>query len=142
MFSPLAACAAEIASVNFDAIKEGLRQYYFAKPENSEIKERFASAIRNEKAFQEEMQKKLMDGTKPIDLRSAMPKGGVPERYQLEKKIDTEIKKELYLIVVGLGLQYEFIYDSSDSEAVIYAKGPVDDITTTVKQAIIDLQKK
>ena len=53
----------------------------------------------DEKAFQEEMQKKIMDGNKPIDIRSAMPKGGIPERYHLEKKIDGDIKKELYLIV-------------------------------------------
>jgi hypothetical protein len=34
------------------------------------------------------------------------------------------------------------IYDSSDSEAVIYAKTQVDDITTTVKQALIDIGQK
>ena len=142
MLSPLAINATEIASVNFRAIKEDLREYYFAKPENLEIKEKFESAVRQEKAFHEELQKKLIDGKKPIDIRSAMPKGGVPERFQLEKKIDTEIKKELYLIVTGLGLKYELIYDSSDSETIIYAKSQVDDITTTVKQAIIDLQQK
>jgi len=142
MLSPLAINAAEIASVNFNAIKEDLREYYFAKSENSEIKEKFESAVREEKVFQEEMQKKLMDGKEPIDIRSAMPKGGMPVRFQLEKKIDAEIKKELYLIVKGLGLKYELIYDSSDSESVIYAKSQVDDITTTVKQAIINLQQK
>ena len=142
MLSPLAISAAEIASVNFKAIKEDLRGYYFSKPENSEIKEKFEAAVREEKAFQEEMQKKLMDGKKPIDIRSAMPKGGFSDRFQLEKKIDAEIKKELYLIVKGLGLKYELIYDLSDSESVIYAKSQVDDITTTVKQAIINLQQK
>ena len=142
IFLPVAINAAEIASVNFKAIKEDLREYYFAKPENIEIKEKFSAAVREEKAFQEDMQKKLIDGKKPIDIRSAMPKGGAPERYQLEKKIDAEIKKELYLIVTKLGLKYELIYDSSDSETVIYAKSQVDDITTTVRQAIIDLGQK
>jgi Skp family chaperone for outer membrane proteins len=139
---PVVGNAAEIASVNFKAIKDDLREYYFAKPENAEIKEKFTSAVREEKAFQDDMQKKIMDGNKPIDIRSAIPKGGMSERYQLEKKIDGEIKKELYLIVVGLGLKYELIYDSSDSETVLYAKSQVDDITTTVKQAIIELGKK
>ena len=139
---PITDYAAEIASVNFKAIKEDLREYYFAKPENAEIKEQFSSAVREEKVFQDDMQKKIMDGKKPIDIRSALPKGGVPERYQLEKKIDGVIRKELYLIVTGLGLKYELIYDSSDSETVIYAKSQVDDITTTVKQAIIDLRQK
>ncbi|MEO7098384.1 MAG: hypothetical protein ABI162_03405 [Luteolibacter sp.] len=139
---PITSYAAEIASVNFQALKEGLREYYFAKPENAEIKEKFSSAVREENAFQEDIQKKIMDGKKPIDIRTSMPKGGVSERYQLEKKIDAEIRKELYLIVKGLGLKYELIYDSSDSETVIYAKSQVDDITTTVKQAIIDLRQK
>lgn len=140
--SPIIGYSAEIASVNFKAIKDDLREYYFAKPENAELKEKFSSAVRDEKSFQDEIQKKIMDGKKPIDIRSAMPKGGMPERYQLEKTIDAEIKKELYLIVNGLGLKYELIYDSSDSETVIYAKSQVDDITTTVKQAIIDLRQK
>jgi len=142
MLSPLAINATEIASVNFKAIKEDLREYYFAKPENSEIKEKFESAVLEEKAIQDEMQKKIMDGKKTIDIKSAMPKGGGFHRFQLEKKIDAEIKKELYLIVTGLGLRYELIYDSSDAETIIYAKSQVDDITTTVKQAIIDLQQK
>lgn len=139
---PILGHSAEIASVNFKAIKDDLREYYFEKPENAEIKEKFNSAVLEEKAFQDEMQKKIMDGGKTIDIRSALAKSGMPERYKLEKKIDGEIKKELYLIVTGLGLKYELIYDSSDSETVIYAKSQVDDITTTVKQAIIDLRHK
>lgn len=46
------------------------------------------------------------------------------------------------MIVTRLGLKYELIYGSSDSETVIYAKSQVDDITITVKQAIIDLRQK
>lgn len=139
---PVASHAADIASVNFKALQEDLRGYYFSKPENAGIKEKFNAAARDEAAFQEDIQKKIMNGKDPIDMRTAMPKGGFPERFQLEKKIDADIKKELYLIVSKLGLKYEFIYDSSDAGAVIYAKSQVDDITTTVRQAVIDLQQK
>ena len=139
---PVAGCAAEIASVNFKALKEDLREYYFAKPENVEIKEEFNSAVREENTFREDIQKKFLDGEKPVDIKTMMSKGGRPELYLLEMKIDVEIKKELYIIITRLGLKYELIYDSSDSEAIIFAKSQVDDITTTVKQAIIDLRQK
>ncbi|CAM2768650.1 hypothetical protein [Rariglobus hedericola] len=140
--SAVAVSAADIASVNFGAIKEELRGYYFAKPENAEVKERFDAAVKTEKAYQDELQKKLMDGNKPIDLRAAMPKAGGMDRYHLERKIDAALKAELYLIIGGLGLKYELIYDSSSADSIIYAKSQVDDVTTLVKQAIIDLSKK
>ena len=35
-------------------------------------------------------------------------------------------------------MEYELIYDASDTDAVIYAKSQVDDVTTIVKQAIIE----
>ena len=138
---PVVGYSGDIASVNFASIKDDLRTYYFAKPENAEIKEKFAAAVRDEKAFMNEIQQKLFDGKKAVDLSSTARKNRVPDRYQLEKKIDSDIKSELYLIVSRLGLKYDLIYDSS-SDAVIYAKTQIDDITTTVKQAVIDLQQK
>ncbi len=133
--------AADIASVNFKAIKEDLREYYLAKPENAEIKAKFQTAVQEEKKQMEEMQKQFMEGRKSIDLKTASKMGG-SERYKLERELDGSLKKELYLIVSQLGLKYELIYDASDSESIIFAKSQVDDLTTTLKQAIIDLGHK
>lgn len=139
--SSIAAIAADIASVNFKAIKDDLREYYFSKPENAEIKASFLSASQDEKKRLEEMQAAMIEGKGAVDIKKMISKGGGQERYQLERKIDADLKKEIYLIVTGLGLKYELIYDSSDTDAVIYAKSQVDDITTTVRQAIIDLSR-
>ena len=137
---PSVVYSAEIASVNYSSIKNDLRAYYFAKPENAEIKEKFSSAVKAEKEFMNEIQQRFIDGKKPIDNKSGVP-NRVPERYQLEKQIDGEIKNEVYVIVSKLGLKYDLIYDSS-SEAVIYAKTQIEDITSTVKQAVIEMQQK
>jgi hypothetical protein len=142
LLSPAAAVAADIASVNFKSIKDDLRVYYFAKPENAEIKASFLNATQDEKKHMDEVQAAFAEGKGTVDLKKMMPKGGGQERYQLERKIDADLKKELYLIVTGLELKYELIYDSSDAEAVIYAKTQIDDITPTVKQALIELGKK
>jgi muramoyltetrapeptide carboxypeptidase LdcA involved in peptidoglycan recycling len=139
ILSSVAAVAADIASVNFKAIKDDLREYYFSKPENAEIKASFLSATEDEKKRMEDVQAAMTEGKGSVDLKKMMPKRGGVERYQLERKIDADLKKELYLIVTSLGLKYELIYDASDSETIIYAKSQVDDITTIVKQAIIEL---
>jgi hypothetical protein len=142
VLSPGMGLAADIASVNFDAIKDDLREIYLAKPENTKLRENYKTARESEKSFHAQIEEKLKAGDKPIDFRSLMPKGGTLDRFQMEREIDSALKKELYLIVSGLGLKYELIYDSSDSGAVIYAKSQVDDVTTLVKQAIIDQGKK
>ncbi len=138
--------AADIASVNFNAIKDELREYYFSKPENAEVKERFQAAVQAEKKMMEEMQNKVLgNGTKALDLnelKASMPKLGEDGRYQLERKLNATLKKELYLIVSGMGLKYDLIYDASSTDAIIFAKSQVDDLTTAVKQAVIDLQQK
>lgn len=141
--NPLACSAADIASVNFKAIKDDLRDYYFSKPENAAIKQQFQAATLEEKKKTEGMQKAIAEGKSPIDMATAMKAGlGAADRYQLERKIDADLKKELYLIVSSLGLKYELIYDASDAATIIFAKSQVDDVTTTVKQAIIDLGQK
>ncbi len=137
-----ASFAADIASVNFKAIKDDLREYYFAKPENTEIKNKYSSATQEEKKRLDEMQATIAEGKSAIDIKKMIPKSGSMDRFQLDRKIDADLKKELYIIITGLGLKYELIYDASDAETVIYAKSQVDDITTTVKQAIIELGKK
>ena len=146
LFLPaIATYAADIASVNFKAIKDDLREYYFSKPENAEIKEKFQTAVQAEKKQMEEMQKKVLGGGKSIDLKdmkSLMPGIGTEGRYELERKLDVSLKKELYLIVSGLGLKYELIYDASNADTIIFAKSQVDDVTTAVRQAIIDLGQK
>jgi hypothetical protein len=139
---PMATLAADIASVNFKALREDLREYYFSKPENAATRDSFKAATESEKKFHEEIQQKIEKGKGPIDIRSALPKKGVMDRFDLERKIDSDLKKELFRIVSGLGLKYELIYDASDPEAIIYAKSQVDDITTTVRQAIIELGNK
>lgn len=138
---PSIAYAGDIASVNVEAIKEDLRAFYLSKPENAEIKEKFDAAVIAEKKQEEVMEKALIEGKKLFDLKSAMESGGV-DRYQLERSIDKSLNKELYLIVSGMGGEYDFIYDSSSAETIIYAKKQVDDLTIQVKQAIIDLQMK
>lgn len=140
--SPLATMAADIASVNFKAIKDDLREYYFSKPENAAVRDSYKTATEADKKFQEEIQQKIEQGKEPIDIRSAIPKRGMLDRIELDRKLDSDLRKELYRIVSGLGLKYELIYDASDTETIIYAKSQVDDLTTTVKQAIIDLGKK
>jgi transposase len=135
---PAVSYAADIASINFKSIKDDLRAYYFAKPENAEIKTQFDTLSQDEQKRMAEMQAAMAKG----DVKKMIGKTGGMERYNLEKKIDSDIKKELYLIISGMGLKYELIYDSSESETVIFAKSQVDDITTTVKQAVIELGKK
>ena len=65
------------------------------------------------------MQATIAEGKSAIDIKKMMPKSGGADRFQLERKIDADLKKELYLIVTGLGLKYELIYDASDTETVI-----------------------
>jgi hypothetical protein len=142
VLSPIAGFAADIASVNFQAIKDDLREYYLAKPENAELKTKYEALVLHEKSRQEEMQKTLLEGKSPVNLASAMKSGmGAMDQFQLERKIDAGFRKELYLIVSALGLKYELIYDASDTTAIIYTKSQVDDLTVTVKQALIDKQK-
>ncbi len=133
--------AGDIASVNVKAIEDDLRAYYLSKPENAELKVKFEDAKLAEKKQQEAVQKALIEGKKPFDMKSMMRPGGM-DRYQLERNIDKDLNKELYLIVSKMGRDYDFIYDSSSAETIIYAKKQVVDLTIEVKQAIIDLQKK
>ena len=140
---PLTGVSAEIASVNFNSVKEDLRELYFSKSENAEVKSKFEELNSADKKQTDEMHKNLMDGKKPLDMKSSMKAGLTSsERYSFGRKIDADLKKELYGIIVGLGLKYELVYDSSDSEAVIFAKSQIDDVTIIVKQAIIELRKK
>ena len=130
------------ASVNFEALKDHLMAYYFSDPANADLKSQLETAVREEEKFNSELQKKIKEGS-PIDIPSLEPMSGEKSRYMLERRIESDLRKELYFIVSGLGLEYDFIYDASDSEAIIFAKSPVDDLTTIVKQAILDhLSKK
>ncbi len=141
-FSSFAAFAAEVASVNFDAIKDDLRKYYLAKPENAKLKKQLEEAAKEEKKQMENMQKMMRENTKSIDLSEIMAMGEAASRFELENEMDADLKKELYVIISGLGLKYDLIYDSSDTEAIIYSKTQINDVTPAVKQAIIDFQKK
>jgi len=138
LLSPLAAFPADIASVNFDAIKDSLRQYYLAKPQNAEIKERLEKASREEKRMMEEVQAGISKGKGSLDIAKIFPKGSPTERFEVEREVDMKVKEELYLIIKELGLKYELIYDASKAGTIIYAKSQIDDLTTTVKQAIIE----
>ena len=141
---PLTVYPSGIASVNFKSIKGDLRDYYFSKPGNKEIKERFETAVQEEEKFHEQIHKRMMEGQAPIDFEAVMSMGssGGPERYKLERKIDADLRRELYLIVRELNLEYDLIYDASDAEAIIFAKRPADDLTAIIRQAIIDHQRK
>ena len=107
------------------------------------------SEVQKATASFQDLQWKLQDQMEA--LHDTMKSSSVNEQQalaQLDKVLDVEreinaaLRKELYLIVSGLGLKYELIYDASNSDAVIYAKSQVDDITTTVKQALIEIAKK
>ena len=58
------------------------------------------------------------------------------------RKINADLRKELYVLISGLGLKYELIYHASSTETIIFSKSQVDDVTTTVRQAIVDLQRR
>lgn len=132
----------EIASVNFKAIKEPLMAYYFSHPENAEMEARYEAAASEEKKVQEEIQRSLTEGKGAIDFQALGSKMGAQKIYELERLIEAELRKELYRIVSGLGLEFDFIFDSSELDSVIYAKSSVQDLTALVKQAIFDLQAK
>ncbi|NOX99626.1 MAG: hypothetical protein GXP30_07845 [Verrucomicrobia bacterium] len=138
---PAVSHAGDIASVNVKAIKDDLRAYYLSKPENAELKVKFEDAKVAEKKQQEAVQKALIEGEKPFDMKSVMKLGGM-DRYQLERNLDKDLNRELYLIVSKMGNDYDFIYDSSSAETIIYAKKQVVDLTIAVKQAIFDLGGK
>lgn len=138
---PAVSHAGDIASVNVKAIKDDLRAYYLSKPENAELKVKFEDAKVAEKKQQEAVQKALIEGEKPFDMKSVMKLGGM-DRYQLERNLDKDLNRELYLIVSKMGNDYDFIYDSSSAEMIIYAKKQVVDLTIAVKQAIFDLGGK
>ena len=140
--SCLNAYSADIASVNFDAIKADLREYYFSKPENAEAKKDFEASVQEEKNYMEQIEKRVMEGNKTLDLTKMTPPGMSRSRYAVERQLNVELKKELYQLVSGLGLKYDLIYDSSNTDAIIFAKSQVDDVTTTVRQALLDLAKK
>src|SRR5690554_1881764 len=91
--------AAEVASLNFDAIKDDFREYYFSKPENAAIQKQFDAAVQEENRFQEDLQKQFMEGGQSINWKSMASEAGGMGRFQLERKIDSDLKKELYLIV-------------------------------------------
>ena len=76
-----AALAADIASVNFNAIKDDLRAYYLSKPENAERKKAFEAAVAAESNRMEEIQKKIK-GNQALDIVSMMPDG--TSRYELD----------------------------------------------------------
>ncbi len=142
VFAPVVMFAADIASVNFKALKPDLRSYYLAKPENAQLKARYEAASAGEHERMEQIQAAMAEGKGKVDVLKMMPKSGDQSPYALERKIDAELRKELYLSVSSLGLKYELIYDGSDSDSVIYAKSQVDDVTTLVKQALIDRAQK
>lgn len=137
--SSLVALAADIASVNFDAIKDDLREYYFTKPENAAVKKEYDASAQQEERHMKDMEK-MVTGGKPLDLKSVGV--GAASHYKLKRQIEGELKKELYRLISGLGLKYELIYDASNAETIIYAKSQVDDVTTIVRQAIVDLAAK
>ena len=132
----------EIASVNFKALKEPLMAYYFSDPENAEMEKRFKAAASEEEKVQEEIQRSLVEGKGPLDFQALGSKMGAQGIYEMERQIEADLRKELYRIVSGLGLEFDFIFDSSELDSVIFAKRSVQDLTTLVKQAIFDLQAK
>ena len=92
--------------------------------------------------MREEVQAGMAKGKGSIDIAKMIPKGNPAGRFEVEREIEANLKKELYLIIKDLGLKYELIYDASDVGAIIYAKSQIDDITNTVKQAFIELREK
>ena len=138
---PVAGYPSGNASVNFEALKEHLMACYFSNPENAEIQKQFQAAVQAEEKYHAEITKSISEGI-PLDIEAPIAVAGASGRYEIERRIDGDLRKELYLIVSSLGLEYDFIYDASDSDAIIYAKAPVDDLTTIVKQAILDRLKE
>ena len=142
MFSPCAGFSAEIATVTLSSIKDELRDYLFSKPGNAELKKQYEEAEVEKNRFMEEMQKKVMRGESPVDLTDRGLAGVMINPFELEQKVDALMKKELYLIVSDMGLEYYFIVDDSATDAVIFAKGPVANLTPILRQKIYDLGRE
>lgn len=139
---PAAAFAGAVASVNFKALNDDLRDYYLAKPENAALREQFDASVADEKAQSEAVMTAVAEGKTQLDLRKTMESGlKSASRFELRRKIDAALKKELYRIISDMGLAYEVIYDSSNSDAILFAKTGVDDITVLVRQALAKAEK-
>lgn len=140
LFLPLLSSAGEIASVNFKAIEDDLRTWYLSLPANSELKDRYLEASEGEKRRQEMLQKsmaKAKEEGKKADLSEYFAANSSAAGYRFKQELEVNLKKQLFLIVEEMGLEYDFIYDSSESDPVIYAKEGIDDITPLLRQHIL-----
>ena len=138
---PNIAVSADIASVNFEAVKDLLIEYHLGKPENSEKKKIYHEAIEGEKAYQEQIQNSMKDGKMTIDI-SKFASNNFVDRYEIEKDLEKDLRLEIYKIIKDLGESYDFIYDSSNADVIFYSKSDIEDITQKIRQAILDKKKK
>lgn len=144
------ASAAEIASIDFDRIKSPLTVLVLTKPENAELKQKYAElGPEDPMRFMEGMDFSTDDtGAFSFDLdpeaMSKMMKEALAPngRYVIEQEIEELLLRELVLVIDGLDESYGVIIRASGrygmgESPILYSSVEIVDITQKIFQVIV-----
>lgn len=137
--------AGEIASVNVGKIEDDLRNWFLSLPENSDLKASYQAALdgdeQRQQIYKQSMAKAREEGEK-ADLTEYFQASSTTDGYKVKRELKEQLKKELFLLIKEMNLEYDFIYDSSSSDPVIFARQGIDDITPLIRQHVLVLMKE
>jgi hypothetical protein len=128
---------ASVAKVDLDTLEPLLLEVAFARPQNKELKEEHLSS----KKKHDDMMKRIMESQRvgkridPYEMAGAM---GAPSAHDKKKQIENLARAELILIIEHLYKdKYQLVISKTYKDSILYATGPIPDITASVKQHLL-----
>ena len=126
---------ASVAKVDLDTLEPLLLDVAFSRPRNKELKaQHFAS-----KKKHDDMMKKIMESQRkgkridPYEMAGAMDMQG-----DGKKQIENLARAELILIIEELyENKYQLVISKTYKDSILYATGPIPDITASIKQHLL-----
>ena len=107
------------------------------KPENADLKEKHEEVVLKEAEYEKKLHETISSGKLDLNKHAFADHGAFSE-FSFKRSLDGKLRKEVYLLIKKEGLDFDFIYDSSATDLVFYAKSGTTDITHLLRQAIID----
>ena len=132
LLSMLSVCRAEeaairIAKVDMRALEPLLLEVAFAKPENHDVRDRYAASQERERA--------LMSGEVKLDEAMA---ASMSDMFELKQKVDDMARGELILLIEALfGGRYQVVVDDGFDKGVLYTEVAIPDITPNIRQELL-----
>ena len=129
-----AAEPAQIASVNFEKIKPVLTEWAFSKPEHAELKERRDAMGKHDPLS---LMRTDEQGNMVFSKRNLKQTAQMMSRFEVQKAVKDVLRRELILIIDGMGPGYALVLNSHEQNALLFSRMQIEDITQKVYQEIV-----